>query len=49
MRASIARLGGVEAVLGALRRHEMSAAVAGKACGALFNLSFIGAYVACNA
>ncbi len=46
---SIARLGGVEAVLGALRRPEMSAAVAEKACGALCDLSFNGAYVACHA
>ncbi len=38
MRASIARLGGVEALLSALRRHETSARVAEMACAILCNL-----------
>jgi hypothetical protein len=42
-RASITRLGGVEAVVGALRRHETSAAVSETACGALENLAVYGA------
>ena len=39
---SIARLGGLDAVLGALRRHEESAAVAEQACCALRNLAVNG-------
>jgi hypothetical protein len=42
-KVSIARLGGVEAVLGALRRHQTSAAVAEQACGALRKLAVNGA------
>ena len=39
---TIARLGGLDAVLGALRRHEESAAVAEWACRALSNLALNG-------
>ncbi len=39
---AIARLGGLGALLGALRRHESSAGVAEQACGALRNLAVNG-------
>jgi hypothetical protein len=42
-KVSIARAGGLEAVVGALRRHETSAAVAEQACWALRNLAVNGA------
>ncbi len=48
-KVSIARLGGVEAVLGALRRHETSTAVAELACAALWNLAMNGACAAGSA
>ncbi len=40
---SIARLGGVEALLGTLRFHASTAGVAKQACGALSNLAVNGA------
>ncbi len=44
---SIARLGGLEALLSALRRHKSNAVVAKQACAALRNLAVNGVVMCC--
>ena len=41
-RAAVAAVGGNEAVVAVLRRHEGNAAVAEQGCGALINIAWLG-------